>query len=78
MIDIIYLEARLRSSHAMAEQAADFSARLIHQDMARSYARQLAAMRALDGHRASEMTVPFAPAVAPSIKTIARLARVTA
>ena len=78
MIDIIYLQKRLRSARGMMALAADISARMIHEDMVRSYARQLAAMRAPDGHCASEITASFAPAVASAITVVARPARIAA
>ncbi|WP_336966506.1 hypothetical protein [Sphingobium aquiterrae] len=78
MIDIIYLQKRLRSARTMAAMAADVPARMIHEDMARSYARRLAAMEALNGQCASQRATPFAPAVAPAIKAMARPARIAA
>ncbi|MDF0541275.1 hypothetical protein PX699_02895 [Sphingobium sp. H39-3-25] len=48
MIDIMYLETRLRSARAMAARAADGSTRALHREMAEDYARRLAAIHVLN------------------------------
>lgn len=75
MIDTLYLETRLRSANAMAGRAADRLSRMLHEEMAHHYARQLAAMRAPGGHAAPVQPWAAAP---PPITALPPLARIAA
>lgn len=74
MIDTLYLEARLRSANAMAGRAADRLSRMLHEEMAHHYARQLAAMRAPDGRSAPVQPWAAAPPPITALPPLARLA----